>query len=63
MQHRFGTPAHLAKDIHCIEMVHKFFLRVCAKNYSESYETLLDLFQIPSEQEVIFIIVHFLKIS
>ena len=41
---------HIAKDIHCIEMVQTFSLRICAKSYLESYETLLDLFQIPSQQ-------------
>ena len=50
---------HLAKDFHCIEMVQNICRENMRKNYSECYETLLDLCQIPSQQ-VIFIIMHFL---
>ena len=41
---------HLEKDIHCLEKVQKFALRICTKTYHESYDNLLDLFKIPSLQ-------------
>ena len=42
---------HLVKDIHLLEKVQKFALRLCKKNYNESYQYLLDHFQIPSLQD------------
>ena len=42
---------HLDKDIRLLEKVQKFALRVCAKDYNESYQNPLDRFQIPSLQD------------
>ena len=42
---------HLVKDINLLEKVQKFALRICKKNYDESYQYLLDHFQIPSLQD------------
>ena len=38
---------YLQKDIKLLEGVQKFALRVCTKNYDNSYEDLLDTFQLP----------------
>ena len=38
---------YLQKDIKLLEGVQKFALRVCSKNYDNSYEDLLDTFQLP----------------
>ena len=39
---------YLLKDIKKIEDVQKFALRICCGQYQESYENLLDMFQIPT---------------
>jgi len=41
---------HLEKDIRCLEKVQKFALRICIKDYHETYENLLDSFKVPSLQ-------------
>ena len=40
-----------AKDINYLEMVQKFGIRICSKDYHESYQNLLDFYTITSEQE------------
>ena len=39
---------HLTKDINNLEKVQKFALRICSKRYHDSYESLLDLLEIPT---------------
>ena len=39
---------HLEKDILCLEKVQKFALRICIKDYHESYENLLEFCKVPS---------------
>ena len=39
---------HLMRDIQKLENVQKFALRICCGRYGESYENLLDTFQIPT---------------
>ena len=39
---------HLTKDIHAIESVQQFALRVCSKQWRTSYVSLLDTHSIPS---------------
>ena len=41
---------YLVKDINNLERVQKFALRICSKNYHETYQNLLNLFQVPTLQ-------------
>ena len=41
---------HLVKDINSLERVQKFALRICSKNYHETYQNLLNLYQVPTLQ-------------
>ena len=41
---------HLEKDIHCLEKVQKFAIRICIKDYHETCENLLDFLKVPSLQ-------------
>ena len=39
---------HLVKDIKSLEKIQKFALRICSKNYHETYQNLLSLYQVPT---------------
>ena len=41
---------HLAKDINSLESMQKFALRICSKNYHETYQNLLNVYQVPTLQ-------------
>ena len=41
---------HLVKDINSLESVQKFALRICSKNYHETYQNLLNVYQVPTLQ-------------
>ena len=51
---------HLTKDINCLEMVQKFALRICSKNYHEPYQNLLEYYQLPPLQNRRFFCVYVL---
>lgn len=42
---------HKAGDVKLIEGVQKFALKMCAKSWNESYETLLDMCQLQSHED------------
>ena len=50
----YGSPVwnpYKAGDVRLIEGVQKFALRICTKNWNESYETLLDMCQLQSHED------------
>ena len=51
----YGSPVwnpYKAGDVRLIEGVQKFALRMCTKNWNESYETLLEMCQLQSHEDL-----------